>query len=180
MRIIRSKKVGMKRAKKKKPAIVEAPSETASSAGIEEQPAPSPAKAAEKPRQPPSPGRALRLEAGGELRTAVKLRKYAQRQQTNAEKKWRAELAIHDAKLATLAKVKMVGSAVERVKAADRVLKGTNDADRRLLQAAVAVHEAQLDAATCMIAELQSQNTLHELQIARFKRMQRRRRAPRA
>ena len=51
---------------------------------------------------------------------------------------------------------------------------------RRLLQAAVAVHEAQLDAATCMIAELQSQNTLHELQIARFKRMQRRRRAPRA
>ena len=66
------------------------------------------------------------------------------------------------------------------VKAADRVLKGTNDADRRLLQAAVAVHEAQLDAASCMIAELQSQNTLHELQIARFKRMLRRRRTPRA
>ena len=87
---------------------------------------------------------------------------------------------MHSSKVARLEKVKITDSALERTKRADEVLKGVNDADRRFLLAIADVHEAQLGAAACLIAELRSQVTLHELQIARFKRMQRRRRAPRA
>ena len=178
MRSIRFKKVGMKRAKKKKVTVVEPLEKAAASVGIEEQPPPSPAKKSVKPVQPPSPGRSLRLQAGVELRAAAKLRKWAQKEQTSAEAKYRAEVAIHAAKCARLEKVKMTGSAVEKMKAADRVLQGVNDADRRLLVAAARFHEAQLDAAATLIAEQKALNSLLELQIARFKRVQRRRRKP--
>ena len=73
----------MKRAKKKKPAVIEATSEAASSAGIEEQPAPSPDKKAEKPRQPPSPGKQLRLQAGRYLKEIDKELRYALKQQAS-------------------------------------------------------------------------------------------------
>ena len=56
------------------------------------------------------------------------------------------------------------------------LLNGVSNADRRYLLAVAAVHEAQLDAAAARISEQAAQIALLELQIARFKRLQRVRR----
>ena len=56
------------------------------------------------------------------------------------------------------------------------LLNGVSNADRRYLLAVAAVHEAQPDAAAASISEQAAQIALLELQIARFKRLQRVRR----
>ena len=67
----------------------------------------------------------------------------------------------------------MVGTATERVKAADRVEQGCAKAEKRLLLAVSAVLDAQLDAACMRIAQQASQIKLLELHVVRFKRLRR-------
>ena len=69
------------------------------------------------------------------------------------------------------------GTAVERVKAADAVIEGTWKANLRYALAAVECLDIQLDAAVALVGQQHAQIALLELQIARFKRRDRVRRA---
>lgn len=169
----------MPRPKKKKVTVVQALSETLSRTGVEEQLVRSPVKTMEKlpaPEPPRSPGKPMRLEAGRELKAAGKVLKWAIRQQSAAEERYRCELRVHAAKCAQLERKKITGTAAERMSAAYDLLDGVSKADKRYLLAVVDAHEAQLDAAAARIGEQSSKIRLLELQIARFRRLQRVRR----
>ena len=92
----------MPRPKKKKVTVVQALSETLSRTGVEEQLVRSPVKTMEKLPAPRSPGKPMRLEAGRELKAAGKVLKWAIRQQSAAEERYRCELRVHAAKCAQL------------------------------------------------------------------------------
>jgi len=166
----------MPRPKKKKVTVVQALSETLSRTGVEEQLVRSPVKTMEKLPAPRSPGKPMRLEAGRELKAAGKVLKWAIRQQSAAEERYRCELRVHAAKCAQLERKKITGTAAERMSAAYDLLDGVSKADKRYLLAVVDAHEAQLDAAAARIGEQSSKIRLLELQIARFRRLQRVRR----
>ena len=90
----RPKKVGMKRAKKKKVAVAEPLEKNTSSSTVQEQLPPSPPKIMNKPRQPTSPGRLQLVQAGREHKAAAKLAKWAAEQQDRAETKYLKDLRI--------------------------------------------------------------------------------------
>jgi hypothetical protein len=89
----------MPRPKKKKVMVVEELPEAASSSGVEEHPPSSPAKtdAEQKPSQPPSPGRALRMQVGRELREDLKLFKYTKKLLADAANTYEVGERVFDA-----------------------------------------------------------------------------------
>lgn len=175
----RPKKLGMPKTKKKKVEVLE-PSPTIEPDTVTTGDAPpSPAREAQPPQRaagPSSPGKSLRLQAGREVKEAGKLLNWARKQQTIAEGKYTIESRVHEAKIKHLEAVKISGSLADRMSGAYDLLNGVSNADKRYLLAVAAVHEAQLDAAAARIAEQSAQIGLLELQIARFKRLQRVRR----
>jgi hypothetical protein len=62
-----------------------------------------------------------RLEAGRELKAAGKALKWALKQQSAAEERYRCELAIYRAKCAQLENKKMTGTAAQRMSAAHMI-----------------------------------------------------------
>ena len=175
----RPKRVGMPKTKKKKVEVAQTTSTMEVDSVTTGELPQSPLREAQPPQRaaaPPSPGKPLRLQAGREVKEAGKLLKWALMQQKNAESKYATEGRVHEAKCKLLEAKKITSSAAERMEGAYDLLNGVSNADRRYLLAVAAVHEAQLDAAAARISAQAAQIALLELQIARFKRLQRVRR----
>ena len=88
----------------------------------------------------------------------------------------RAASSTPRSKIKRLEAKKITGSAAERMSGAYDLLSGVSNVERKYLLTIADTHEAQLDAAAARIAEQSAQIGMLELQIARFKRLQRVRR----
>ena len=166
------KKVGMARPKKKKIEVQQQLLEVAAAPAAEREAAGSPPPCAKQPRQPPSPGVAMRKEAKRVLNEEVKLMRFAEREYGKAKRALEVENRIYDAKVQALERAerrKPPPSAVGQLE------KGRK-ADMRLVDAQQKLLLSLLDWQVCLGDASEALNECRELEIARLRRQLRARR----